>query len=1037
MGMSENLTPDPDHVVLPVEDFTTVHGYDLAADPGLAQLQRYLPVLVVIAAPFASLGGHDEPLNPLDPLLEWNALLRAVKESGMMQKAGSTPLAVVRLAPPTSARLGEALSHRGADAFRVVHLICHGERDMLYLEDDDGSEAYAVAEHVVRLFSQSDARLVVMEGCFSRRLAQMLVEDTPVEAVVGSLRRVAPADAVAFNARFYATLTGGAGVREAFRAATGELKKRPDGQADRYELVIHDDYHEAWVPLPDPPRRAARPLVAPGGHPMSHVPEPIGFVGRRELLARLAGDVFEHNRRLIMLAGDRRVGKRWLAAIFAHRFGWRFPDGVLWHRCTPVTGVREVETALGRMMGLDPFASCDEIVAAFSGRQTLIILEHVDAIESAEERGRLGALLRDVLASGGHCVMMTARQSDKQLLPSGPAYEVRVRDVPSFSPRAARTLAMRRAVERGVEVLDVDTIDDFLECTRHVPWLIIKGVAMVERHGITRTLDDLKPLASEKGDLLRAYLRRRLEKLVIEQRALLKLLIRAQGLPGALDERLALGLTGANAAEHVAALVEHEVLLREGALYVVPDDVRAFIRDRFPLDAARQEHVDRVVLQYYAQTWPEETPDPLPEALHARLDNVRVLVARHLRPDSTVLPVIIARVLVAAAPAYVQAGLASSFVEAAQQVRERLAEGDDLARLQVATGRMLCKLPERREEAGWLFQVTLTLKNISRSTLADASLAYGTYLMDGGQAEAAADVLARAFKTIVSSPEGANVRLAAMLAYEWGRALIKLGQPDAAIKRFEGALAGYARTKQTHLSVLTQRDLAETLIATGDDTRAEDVLRRALATADFIVRRDLAAELRYLLSGLHLARADRLQDAAQVEEAATELGGAVRHLSEAVADLLTLDDSLMLARVLHRLAQAQARAGMMDDGAANAARSYALLARESSLPDLVDVAVTLGRLRMVQGDAIAAQTVLHDALDLGQALGDHEVMERAASVLVRVHQIRARHATQGDPAFRQDTLSQAELSRQRLAALGLGDHAEALSRVIRVLSALV
>ncbi len=39
----------------------------------------------------------------------------------------------------------------------MVHLVCHGERDMLYLEDDNGHEAYAVAEQVVKLFKRRGA----------------------------------------------------------------------------------------------------------------------------------------------------------------------------------------------------------------------------------------------------------------------------------------------------------------------------------------------------------------------------------------------------------------------------------------------------------------------------------------------------------------------------------------------------------------------------------------------------------------------------------------------------------------------------------------------------------------------------------------------------------------------------------------------------------------------------------------------------------------------------------------------------------------
>ncbi|MEW6579868.1 MAG: CHAT domain-containing protein, partial [Chloroflexota bacterium] len=269
-------------------EYTVISGHDVAGDPGLAQLRCYLPVLAVIAAPFASMSGNEDPLSPMDPVQEWHALLRALKEAGPKQKVTSAPLALVRLLPPTAERLAAALTGHGADAFRIVHFIAHGERDMLYLEGDDGSEAYAVAEHAVKLFAVSGARVVILDGCFSRRLAQMLLDETPVEAVVGTRRRASQEQAVAFNARLYAELASGAGVREAFRAAVADLRDRPDGQADRYELVVDDNRHEVWLALPEPAQRAARPLVADGMPRACDLPVPLGFVGRRELLRKLA-----------------------------------------------------------------------------------------------------------------------------------------------------------------------------------------------------------------------------------------------------------------------------------------------------------------------------------------------------------------------------------------------------------------------------------------------------------------------------------------------------------------------------------------------------------------------------------------------------------------------------------------------------------------------------------------------------------------------------------------------------------------------------
>ena len=62
------------------------------------------------------------------------------------------------------------------------------------------------------------------------------------------------------------------------------------------------------------------------------------------------------------------------------------------------------------------------------------------------------------------------------------------------------------------------------------------------------------------------------------------------------------------------------------------------------------------------------------------------------------------------------------------------------------------------------------------------------------------------------------------------------------------------------------------------------------------------------------------------------------------------------------------------------------------------------------------------------------VVNQAAGVLVRVHQIRARRAPHAGREFRQYTLDQASITRARLIDLGLGEHANAVGGVIQLLT---
>ena len=138
---------------------------------------------------------------------------------------------------------------------------------MLYLEDEAGHESYVVAEHLVRLVKPGRVQLVVMEGCFSRRVADLLIRETGVRAILGTWRRVRDDNALAFNTQLYASLSGGASGARAYRAARAALEARPLGQSG--PLRLRGGGRRSGVSRPDEPARPA-PVVrgaAAGGEP--------------------------------------------------------------------------------------------------------------------------------------------------------------------------------------------------------------------------------------------------------------------------------------------------------------------------------------------------------------------------------------------------------------------------------------------------------------------------------------------------------------------------------------------------------------------------------------------------------------------------------------------------------------------------------------------------------------------------------------------------------------------------------------------------
>ncbi len=853
-----------------------VNGYDIVREPTLARLRRYLAVLGVVSAPYAELNGASDPVNPLDDVAEWEALRAA-----LLAAEGPVPLALARMRPPTAARLEEALAARGADAFRVVHVVAHGERDMLYLEDARGHEDYAVAEYLVNVFRQSAVQLLVLDGCFSRRVAEALLAETPLLAVLGTRRRVLPALAATFNTRLYRALAEAAPITEAFHAARGALPPGRSG-ADRYELVHAPKADARGLLLPSEAEQATYPLVWDGQPPFLDVPARGGFVGRREALSWLADALARPEGGVWALVGVGGVGKTALAAAAATRFAWRF-EGVAWLTLNARSTVRDALARLARLLGVPPHADPQTIVAAARGRRVLLVWDALDALTRRKTRARLGKLAHTLAQAGAH-VVLVARAAEALPLEL-PAEHVL--ELGRFSPKEARTLAMRLAVERGVEALDVDTIDDFLERTLSLPWLIVRGIAWAEAWGLERALRALRAFEAEAADPRAVYFRRQAQALALEENGMARLLRRAQSLTDAFDARLAQGLSGERDDGALREAHLRGFLSREGALYRLPPTLRAALLQHAPLAGERRVRVERAILRYLAQSWPA---DPQGALARAWLNNARALLKRALAEAQEAGDV--AALLGAAAETFLAAGLVREFVEYARRCRERLAPSAALAHLQVAMGRVMSAHEAYAEEAGFMFQMTLELPALSPALLAEARLAYARYLLAEGQQEAAAQELARAVRAQLAEPEQADLGVLAALLHEWARALVALGEPAQAIKRYQEALSAYAKSKQPRPAAHAMYELG-TLLAQHDAVgRAEAIWVRALRSAQRVEDRALSAKVHEALGALAL-------EAGRFSEA-------VRHAADALSAWLGTAEADALARVQDFLAQAEA-----------------------------------------------------------------------------------------------------------------------------------
>lgn len=1014
---------------------TRPSGFETLTDPGRVRLRRYVSVLAVIAAPYAGLGGNQDPVAPLDHAAEWGRLA-AVFEAATLQAGGeaSAPLALLRLVPPTAEQLQRVLAEDGPDAPRIVHIVAHGERDMLYLEDDDGYEAYAVTEHIANLFRTSGACVVALDGCFSRRLAQVLLADTPVEAVVGTRRRTAPENNGAFWTAFYAAVAGGNTLSQAFRAGLTVLNQRPDGQADRFELLTAEAAGEVEAPVPPPSLRAERALLVDGQPPTTGVWAPPGFVGRRAVLGEMARDIPAFSPRCVALVGPLGIGKSWLAAEFAARFGWRFPAGVVWYTATALTTLADIVDRLARALDLSPYLDFDDLVRVLNARRLLLVVDQVDAIELSGARDDLSALLNRIDRESGTTVLLTAHHAEtiSALLP-----EARMYVLDRFTAKEARTLAMRLAVGRDLDVLDVDSVDEFLDRAADVPFLVAHGINLVQHAGIDSGLDALRAFDRTAADAVYAQVQDQVRRAQDTggPESMLVLLQRLLAYPGPIAARLVERMAGKHAPDLLGRLRQAGVVVGDEQYLALRPAARDMLRPH-ALSADQLVALDRAMASYLVRNAPTIEHSPardvewraLTMPQRVWLDHARAVLWRHARPASMLDPVLLVSLLVAAAPAFRAVGLAQELLDLASPVRDQVPDGPLVGQLQVVMAEAAFDVPERHDEAGWLFQVTLARDDLDRATFAAVHRAYAAFLEANGQLPDAIKLLSDGLHTLLRERRAEDVGLLAPLAHAWGDTLVRAGRCDEAVPRYEAALSGYAETRQPARSIEARLGLSAALVALDQRDRAEDMLRRALASAEKLRLFDLAGQIRARLATFSAARAGA---AAHPDEQHAAWRTTEQLYADALIDRLPTARPAELARLWRALAEVEAVLGRLDDAAQDAARAADIFGRAADVYAEAEALSTYGQIVMARGDAVSAQQSLHHAIDLAAAHDDREVLRRAAGALVRVHQIRARHAAQSDAVFQQDTVEQARYSLAILAGMGLEDHAAALDAVIR------
>jgi CHAT domain-containing protein len=133
----------------------------------------------------------------------------------------------------------------------VIHFAGHGNREGIWLEDDEGNSLPLSKEVLAILLDagRPELRLVVLNACSSTQQLDKLRE--VVDFIIGTRAPVLDEVALCFTAHFYENVAAGNGVRDAFLKAQGKLADGGARQlAENYELLIREgaDENKSLIP---------------------------------------------------------------------------------------------------------------------------------------------------------------------------------------------------------------------------------------------------------------------------------------------------------------------------------------------------------------------------------------------------------------------------------------------------------------------------------------------------------------------------------------------------------------------------------------------------------------------------------------------------------------------------------------------------------------------------------------------------------------------------------------------------------------------
>lgn len=300
---------------------------------------------------------------------------------------------LIRLYPPTVDALTTALS---LNVFDIIHVAGHASAERIELETETGVVHAVPHEEFAELFVGHKPCVLILTGCATESLADIsasMARQVTTIATAGNMPRV---DGQQVLAGIYRRLLAGQTPERIAQEATNALARRPGPAGDTAIVARGPQTSETFVSLQVGVARPAyydcRPVTNIRQH--QHASR---LFGREEELVGLsdwmAGKGSENHH--LGVVGITGTGKTTLVAAAARRYGWHFPDGVLYFSATDGFSAEQLADALD--WDLEDVPQTDlitEVATRLSRGRYLLVFDDANEYGVASSEAMHGLLRR-------------------------------------------------------------------------------------------------------------------------------------------------------------------------------------------------------------------------------------------------------------------------------------------------------------------------------------------------------------------------------------------------------------------------------------------------------------------------------------------------------------------------------------------------------------------------------------------------------------------------------------------------------------------